>query len=95
MVIHLTATQARIVMSAKSYFYDTLARSEIRSMFRQEGLDMSVGLALSVAGHHFIVRRTISWGVCDECLNAMLSELLVELDASHMSVLGRPVEIQK
>jgi len=95
MIKVMTLPQLRLTCRAESFFRDVLARSEIHSMFRQEGPDMSVGLALSVGTDHFIVRRTIPSDTPDELVGAMFAELLATLGELHLSVLGYPFEITR
>jgi hypothetical protein len=83
----LTAHQLRIVCRAKLFFKDRLLTDEVRSMFREDGTGMSVGLAYTDAGREsFVVRQNFEPGLPDSEIDARLSGIIVALAVSIAKV---------
>jgi uncharacterized protein YkuJ len=90
MTVFLTPEQLAIVHRAGWYFGNVLANQEVRSKFRQEGENMSVGLAYSEDGQHFIVRTVVPPTADDNAIDLACMALFSHLRASYSNVMGLP-----
>lgn len=89
MIVFLTQPQVMIVVAAKSYLSNTLGNDKVATMFREEGQDMSVGLAYSEQGQHFIARETIPAMSTVNSVKEACDRLIVNLAVSYFKVMNR------
>lgn len=87
MYVLLTANQLAIVDRVKRHFGNALCGGKVRSMFRGEGPDMSVGLSYSEMGHHFIVRTVVPSEASNYTIDDQCGRLAAQLAASVAKVL--------
>ena len=92
MLVFLTPNQLAVVHRAKGYFVNTLVNDEVRSMFREEGENVSVGLAYSEQGHHFIVRTVIPAEAGDDTIDDLCGRLVANLAVSYAKVMKRQAQ---
>jgi hypothetical protein len=88
--VFLTPEQLAIVHRAGWFFGNAIANPEVRSKFRQEGEAMSVALAYSGDGQHFIVRTVVPSSADDSAIDAACHRLVDHLWVSFAQYMRRP-----
>ena len=89
MLSYLTLPQISIIHRSALYFRNMLANKKVSTMFRESGRDMSVGLAYTEDGQHFITRTTIPAFSTIEEVDTACARLRVNLAISYFKVMKR------
>lgn len=88
-IVYLTPHQLEITRLVALHFGDTLDGTEVRSMFRQSGSAMGVGLSYSEDGQHFIVRELIPGSASPLEVQKACTRLMLGLVESFAKVIKR------
>lgn len=89
MTAYLTMPQISIVHRSVLFFRNMLAKEKVSTMFRESGRDMSVGLAYTESGQHFITRTIIPAFSTIEEVDTACVRLHVNLALSYSKVMKR------
>ena len=89
MIVLLSTPQFAIVRRVHANFEGLFDKTGVCPMFRQAGAGMSVGLAYSEAGRHFIVRETIPQCANDDDIDRTCGRLIGAITATFNQVMDR------